>query len=77
MPNGSGLDERLKIPGYSDVLDLVVREGGAKKLRSLWDTRDFSKDINARVYEACPAICGSTLSVSRANDRRLRGAAIK
>jgi hypothetical protein len=48
----ANLEQRLGIAGYREVLDLIMREGGAKQLRSLWGTTDFWKDTSVRISEA-------------------------
>jgi hypothetical protein len=46
------LEQRLRIAGYRDVLDLIMREGGARRLRSLWTTKVFWNDVSERLDQA-------------------------
>jgi hypothetical protein len=46
------LEQRLRIAGYCDVLDSIMREGGARRLRSLWTTKVFWKDVSDRLDQA-------------------------
>ena len=48
----AGLEERLKIVGYRELLDLIIREGGARRLRSIWTTKDLWDDVSIRLKEA-------------------------
>jgi hypothetical protein len=48
----AGLEERLRIVGYRELLDLIMREGGARRLRSTWTTKEFSDQISVRLDEA-------------------------
>ncbi len=45
------LENRLELPDYRDVLNLLMREGGAKALRLAGTTREFWGDIDARLGE--------------------------
>jgi hypothetical protein len=46
------LEQRLRIAGYREVLDLVMREGGARTLRSLWTTKVLWEDASVRLDQA-------------------------
>jgi hypothetical protein len=46
------LEERLKIVGYRELLDLIMREGGARRLRSMWTTKELWDDVGIRLNEA-------------------------
>jgi hypothetical protein len=46
------LEQRLRIAGYREVLDFIMREGGARRLRSLWTTKVFWEDVSARLDRA-------------------------
>jgi hypothetical protein len=46
------LEQRLKIAGYRETLDLIMREGGPRQLRSLWTTRVLWEDTGARLQDA-------------------------
>jgi hypothetical protein len=48
----AGLEERLRIVGYRELLDLIMREGGARKLRSTWTTKELWDNVSARLKEA-------------------------
>ena len=52
VADGASLDQRLQIAGYRDVLDHILREGGAKRLRSLWTTKQLWEDVTARLNQA-------------------------
>lgn len=46
------LEQRLRIAGYREVLDFIMGEGGARRLRSLWTTKVFWEDVSARLDRA-------------------------
>jgi hypothetical protein len=46
------LEERLRIVGYRELLDLIMREGGARRLRSTWTTKDLWHDVGIRLNQA-------------------------
>ncbi len=45
------LESRLEIPDYRDVLNAIMREGGAKAIRVAGTTEDFWKEIKKRLGE--------------------------
>jgi hypothetical protein len=49
---GAGLQERLGIVGYRELLDLIMREGGARTLRSMWSTNEVWDHVNRSLKEA-------------------------
>jgi hypothetical protein len=53
----AGLQRRLEVSGYVDVLDLAMREGGAKKLRSSWTTKRLWEDTDVRLDQARDVAC--------------------
>ena len=46
------LEQRLRIAGYREVLDFIMREGGARRLRSLCTTKVFWQDVSERLDQA-------------------------
>jgi hypothetical protein len=48
----ANLKRRLEIHNYSEILDLVMQEGGAKRLRFASTTKAFSKTLDRRRREA-------------------------
>jgi hypothetical protein len=50
-PNAD-LEQRIKIAGYREVLDLIMREGGARRLRSMWTTKELWDNVSIRLNEA-------------------------
>jgi hypothetical protein len=51
-PRNADLDQRLRIAGYREVLDFVMRESGATGLRSLWTTKVLWEDLSVRLDQA-------------------------
>jgi len=52
ITRNADLEQRLRIAGYREVLDFVMREGGARTLRSLWTTKVLWEDVSVRLDQA-------------------------
>jgi hypothetical protein len=46
LENSASLAERLKLPGYSEVANVIFQAGGWRRIRSLWTTREFDGHRN-------------------------------
>jgi hypothetical protein len=54
LKDNASLTERLKLPGYSEIADVIFQAGGWRRIRSLWDTGEFDDQLATRRRQAQP-----------------------
>jgi hypothetical protein len=52
LEDSASLTERLKLPGYSEIANVIFQAGGWRRIRSLWNTREFDEQLAIRMREA-------------------------
>ncbi|THD63775.1 MAG: hypothetical protein E7813_17435 [Bradyrhizobium sp.] len=52
LEDRASLTERLKLPGYSEIANVIFQAGGWRRIRSLWNTREFDEQLAIRMGEA-------------------------